>query len=243
MAEAPGSRTQPPRVGGGRPVLKTGRATGPRSLPGQRDHHRTRDRHLPVTAGRKARSAVERAGEESEPGVREQPDRDDASLERCECRRCRSGPRMAHRPPRAGRGRRDGALVLDQANFTGAWTLGRLFDGEIYPLALPQQLEHRTTNRTAMEKMFDSSFVPDEAEPFVDQETRDRTACHTYSSDTRTPLPQSRRKDAPRIGPGPDDHFSPLRLVVDQGDRQNLPHSLTGAGCATGAPSATDNHR
>ena len=35
MAEAPGSRTQPPRASGGRPVLKTGRATGPRSLPGQ----------------------------------------------------------------------------------------------------------------------------------------------------------------------------------------------------------------
>ena len=33
MAEAPGSRTQPPRFGGERPVLKTGRATGPRSLP------------------------------------------------------------------------------------------------------------------------------------------------------------------------------------------------------------------
>ena len=33
MAEAPGSRTQPPRAGGERPILKTGRATGPRSLP------------------------------------------------------------------------------------------------------------------------------------------------------------------------------------------------------------------
>jgi len=33
MAEASGSRTQPPRVGGERPVLKTGRATGPHSLP------------------------------------------------------------------------------------------------------------------------------------------------------------------------------------------------------------------
>ena len=33
MAEAPGSRTQPPRVSGERPILKTGRATGPRSLP------------------------------------------------------------------------------------------------------------------------------------------------------------------------------------------------------------------
>ena len=33
MAEAPGSRTQPPRVSRERPILKTGRATGPRSLP------------------------------------------------------------------------------------------------------------------------------------------------------------------------------------------------------------------
>jgi len=33
LAEAPGSRTQPPRSRGERPVLKTGRATGPRSLP------------------------------------------------------------------------------------------------------------------------------------------------------------------------------------------------------------------
>src|ERR1700730_4848213 len=33
MAEAPGSRTQPPRVSRERPILKTGRTTGPRSLP------------------------------------------------------------------------------------------------------------------------------------------------------------------------------------------------------------------
>ena len=33
LAEAPGSRTQPPRINGERPILKTGRATGPRSLP------------------------------------------------------------------------------------------------------------------------------------------------------------------------------------------------------------------
>ena len=33
LAEAPGSRTQPPRASGERPVLKTGRATGPHSLP------------------------------------------------------------------------------------------------------------------------------------------------------------------------------------------------------------------
>ncbi len=31
-----------------------------------------------------------------------------------------------------------GALVLDYANFTGAGTLGRLFDGEVGSLTLPQ---------------------------------------------------------------------------------------------------------
>ena len=36
VAEAPGSRTQPPRVSGERPILKTGRATGPHSLPRHR---------------------------------------------------------------------------------------------------------------------------------------------------------------------------------------------------------------
>src|SRR5919198_524168 len=35
MAEAPRSRTEPPRVSGEQPILKTGRATGPRSLPPQ----------------------------------------------------------------------------------------------------------------------------------------------------------------------------------------------------------------
>jgi hypothetical protein len=33
LAEAPGSRTQPPRVSRERPILKTGRTTGPHSLP------------------------------------------------------------------------------------------------------------------------------------------------------------------------------------------------------------------
>src|SRR5207249_6102877 len=35
LAEAPRSRTEPPRVSGEQPILKTGRATGPRSLPPQ----------------------------------------------------------------------------------------------------------------------------------------------------------------------------------------------------------------
>ncbi len=71
-----------------------------------------------------------------------------------------------------------GALVLDYANFTGAGTLSRLFDGEVGSLTLPQQFEHPSPHCAAMEEMLDSLLIADEAETFVDQETRDRTACH-----------------------------------------------------------------
>ncbi len=77
-----------------------------------------------------------------EPGVREstgQHHTDDASLRTMRMSRApaKAGPRMERRP-RGPQGRRGGALILDQANFTGAWTLGRFFDGEVDPLALPQ---------------------------------------------------------------------------------------------------------
>jgi len=58
MAEAPGSRTQPPRVGGGRPVLKTGRATGPRSLPCGTHHRMALQFPRPPAWGAAARRAV-----------------------------------------------------------------------------------------------------------------------------------------------------------------------------------------
>ena len=51
MAEAPGSRTQPPRGGGERPVLKTGRATGPRSLPCGTHHRMALQLSAPTRAG------------------------------------------------------------------------------------------------------------------------------------------------------------------------------------------------
>src|SRR5215471_18031722 len=38
VAEAPRSRTEPPRVSREQPILKTGRATGPRSLPGEPEY-------------------------------------------------------------------------------------------------------------------------------------------------------------------------------------------------------------
>ena len=60
MAEAPGSRTQPPRVSGGRPVLKTGRATGPRSLPGRDQPSEREGRSVGV------RSAIDQSHEPHE---------------------------------------------------------------------------------------------------------------------------------------------------------------------------------
>ncbi len=77
--------------------------------------------------------------------------------------------------PRSKVGPRGGELVLDEANFTGAGPLGRFSGGELDPLALPQQLEHRSPNCAAMEVMLDSALIADEAEISVDQETRDRT--------------------------------------------------------------------
>jgi hypothetical protein len=60
-----------------------------------------------------------------------------------------------------------------------------------------------------MEEMLDSAFIANEAKSFVNQETRNRTAGHTYSSDTRTPLPSPRRTGAPRTDPGPDGQSRP----------------------------------
>jgi hypothetical protein len=92
-----------------------------------------------------------------------------------------------------------------------------------------------------MEEMLDSALIADEAETLVDQKTRDRAASHTYSSDTRTPLPPSRRKDALRTDPGPDDPScpSPGRRVRTV----RTSRTLTGTGCATRAPSATHDRR
>ena len=219
--------------------MKTGRATGPRSLPRERDHHRTRNTHLPAGAGG---GGVQCPGG-SMRGGRNRPPRHRRRFVENDANVAGSGPRPGHgwsAVPATGQRRRGGALVLDQTYFTGAGTLGRLFDGELDALALPQQLEHRSPNRAAMEEMLDSALIADEAETFVDQETRDRTAGHTYSSDTRTPLSPPRRKDALRADPGTDDPFRLPRLAGGQSNRQNLPHPLTGTGCATGAPPATE---
>ena len=102
MAEAPGSRTQPPRVSGERPILKTGRAAGPRSLPGP--------------------------------------------------------------------GKNTKWLAFDQANIARSRAFLRVFGREFDALAFAQQLEYRSTDRAAVEKVLDPALVPNEPEALVDEQ-------------------------------------------------------------------------
>jgi hypothetical protein len=67
----------------------------------------------------------------------EEHETDDASLVTTRCRGLRQRPECGWSAvPATQRGRRR-ALALDQADFTGARALGRLFDGELDPLAFP----------------------------------------------------------------------------------------------------------
>ena len=70
-------------------------------------------------------------------------------------------------------------LALDESDFAGPGTLRRFFGGELYPLALTEQLEHGAPDGAAVEEMFGTAFITDEAETLVDQETRDRPVKHS----------------------------------------------------------------
>src|SRR5580765_5132638 len=77
--------------------------------------------------------------------------------------------------------------AFDQSNVAGAWSLLGILRGKLDALALPQQLEHGTAHRTAMEKVFNAAFVADEPEPLVDQEP-----CNCPGWHSRTPpVPKS----------------------------------------------------
>jgi hypothetical protein len=59
-------------------------------------------------------------------------------------------------------------LAFDEPHVAGARTLLRVFRCELDALTFAQQLEHGPADRAAMEKVFDSAFIADEPEPFVD---------------------------------------------------------------------------
>ena len=88
-----------------------------------------------------------------------------------------------------------GVSALDESDFAGPGTLRRFFGGELYPLALTEQLEHGAPDGAAVEEMFGTAFITDEAETLVDQETSDRPVKHSLP--LRVKLPGSAR-DAER---------------------------------------------
>src|SRR5512139_3100885 len=112
MAEAPESRTQPSRSRGKQPVLKTGRATGPRSLPTKSLGARLCD---PASAGFVAlvrpRYGRRRGGAGSSA--------------------TRGAGLMWFAQPSA-------ALAFDQANLARPRTLGRFLGHELDPLTFSQ---------------------------------------------------------------------------------------------------------
>jgi hypothetical protein len=73
-------------------------------------------------------------------------------------------------------------LGVNQPNFTGPWPLLGLLDGEVDTLTFSEQLEDRPADGTTVEEVLDSSFVADKAEPFVNQQSCDRSAWHSGPS-------------------------------------------------------------
>jgi hypothetical protein len=73
----------------------------------------------------------------------------------------------------------EGRSAFDEPNFSGAGSFAGFFLRELDALTFPQQLEDRSAYRAAMEEMFDSAFIADESETFVDQKASDRPGRHT----------------------------------------------------------------
>jgi hypothetical protein len=59
-------------------------------------------------------------------------------------------------------------VLFEQANFTGARSLGGVLDGELNALALTKQLEHGAADSRPVEKVLDAAFVPNKPETLVD---------------------------------------------------------------------------
>jgi hypothetical protein len=79
--------------------------------------------------------------------------------------------------------------AFEQANVAGARAFTGIFWRELDPLSFAKQLEHRASDRAAMEKVFEAALIPNEPEPFVDEEP-----CNCPSRHTRSPS-VSRRFD------------------------------------------------
>ena len=92
-------------------------------------------------------------------------------------------------------------LAVDEPHFSGARSLGRLFGRELDPLTFAEQLEHGATNRRAMKEVLDTTFVANEAETLVDEQTCNRAVRHDWSFDDEAMEPREARKlgDLPQV--------------------------------------------
>lgn len=93
-------------------------------------------------------------------------------------------------------------LTFDQSNFAGARTLRGIFRRELDALALAQQLEHCPANRAPMEEVLDPSFVSNEPESLVDEQTRDGPGRHTRVLRSTIPLGSSQGPQAAETAQG-----------------------------------------
>src|SRR3954464_4557687 len=84
-------------------------------------------------------------------------------------------PRRTVHPPRS---ERQWALAFDQPDFTGPRALARFLGRELYPLALPEELEHGATHGAAVKEVLDTAFIADKSEPLVDQKPSNRPGWH-----------------------------------------------------------------
>jgi hypothetical protein len=147
-----GVEPSPPAQRGKQPILKTGRATGPRSLPEARRAYAVIIIRMRDGTRRRRFLACGKNWREKNPGGLE------------------DAPGM----------RQMGNLsAFDQTDFASARTLARLFRRELDTLTFAQQLEHGAPDRAAVEEVLDSAFVADEAEALVDQKPSDRPGWHT----------------------------------------------------------------
>ena len=169
LAEAPGSRTQPPRASGERPILKTGRATGPRSLP-----RRLLSRRIRLAGASRTTAA----------GIAHTPARKRARV-RCDGSGLPGGASwgMTGLCPASDRDRR---LAFEQAHFSRARPLLRLLGSELDALAFAEELEHCAAHCAAVKEVLDAALVADEPETLVNQQTCDGAARHAVPPRERT---------------------------------------------------------
>ena len=71
-----------------------------------------------------------------------------------------------------------GGSAFDQANITCTRSFRRLLGLELHALSFAQQFEHSAADRAAVKEVLDASFITDEPEPLVDEETCDSPGRH-----------------------------------------------------------------